>query len=88
MHWRLPWPVSPVDIGDHGQDDDAAGDQSLGGLSRPDLGQAGLQNGDDQHAQERSEHRALAAQEAGAADDDRGDRRELHADPAIGIGRG
>ena len=41
-------PASPVDVGDHGQDDDAAGDQSFGGLGRADLGQAGLKNGDDQ----------------------------------------
>ena len=59
----------------------------LGGLAGADLGQAGLEHGDDEHAEERPDDGALAAHQAGAADDDRGDRGELHADAAVGIGR-
>ena len=78
---------TPPRVEDHGGDDHPAGHDPLGRLGGADLRQAALQHGDDQHAEEAADHRAPAAHQAGAADDDGGDGRQLEADAAVRVGR-
>ena len=61
------------DVEQNCADDDCAGEERLPRGLQAAVGKAGLEDGHDEHADERSDHRAGAAGHGRAADDDAGD---------------
>src|SRR4051812_42118321 len=77
-------PLVAIAVERHGADDDQALDDQLPDLADIHQDQAVGQHGDDQRADQRAEDGPDAADEAGAAQDDRGDRVQLVAHAQLG----